>query len=158
MSSLTGIVKNPVLIAAFFGWFIAQLLKIPIGRYIDKRWNWKRGLSSGGMPSSHTAAVCAGATVIGMFQGFDSMIFGIAALFCVVVMYDATGVRRATGKHAEILNEIISAFQTDEDLPEEKLKEWIGHTPFEVFVGFWLGILVGFVVAHVSVYLMIKVI
>ena len=152
MSSVTGIFRNPVLIAAFFGWFMAQLLKIPIGRYIDKKWNWKRGLSSGGMPSSHTSAVSAAGTVVGMIHGFDTPLFATIALFCVVVMYDATGVRQAAGKHAKILNEIIAAFQTNEDLPEEKLKEWIGHTAFEVFVGFWLGVLIGFVTAYLSVY------
>lgn len=104
------------------------------------------------MPSSHTAAAWASATTIGMFHGFDGPIFAVAALFAVIVMYDATGVRRAAGHHAKILNEFIELFKEDRELTHEKLKEWIGHTPLEVFFGFWLGVIVGSVTSYLTVY------
>ncbi len=152
MSSILGIFRNPALIAAFFGWLIAQLLKIPIGYYLTRQWQWKRALSSGGMPSSHTASIIAAAITIGFFQGFDSAVFAAIAVMAVIVMYDATGVRRAAGKHAKILNELMELFKGNGELTDEKLKEWIGHTPVEVFVGAWLGVLVGVIVSNVTVW------
>lgn len=149
MSSFLAIFKNPALIAAFFGWLSAQLLKVPIGYYVTKKWKWRRALNSGGMPSSHTASVVAAAVTIGYFQGFDSATFASIAILAIIVMYDATGVRRAAGKHAKVLNELIQLFKGETELTDEKLKEWIGHTPIEVFVGAWLGILVGVIVINV---------
>ncbi len=151
MSNLWGIFANIAIRAAFFGWLIAQGLKIPINKYIDGTINWKRTLSSGGMPSSHTSAIVATATSVGMVQGFDSPTFAVAAVMAIVVMYDAAGVRRAAGKHAVVLNEIIALLRGEDDLNDEKLKEWIGHSPLEVFIGLWLGILVGIAVTLISV-------
>lgn len=150
MNSLLGIFRNTAIIAAFFGWLTAQILKVPIGYYLDGVFDWKRCAASGGMPSSHSAAVCAAATTIGMLEGFNTSIFAVCAVLSAIVMYDAAGVRRAAGKHAKVLNEIVKIFRENKELTDEKLKEWIGHTPFEVFIGAWLGILVGFVVTTIA--------
>ena len=151
LHDLAGIFSNVVLLCAFLGWLFAQLLKVPIYYFVDGKIEWKRALSSGGMPSSHTSAFCAATTCIGMREGFHSSLFGLALVMCVVVMYDATGVRRAAGKHAAILNEIVEFMRGEVELTDEKLKEWIGHTPLEVFVGAWLGIIIGMVVTLLSV-------
>ncbi|MFM7909339.1 MAG: divergent PAP2 family protein, partial [Microcystis sp.] len=98
-------------------------------------------VSSGGMPSAHSALVGALATGVGLQMGWSSAEFAIAALFAVIVMYDAAGVRQAAGKQARILNQIIDEmFQEGKEFNEERLKELIGHTPFQVLVGLSLGI------------------
>lgn len=150
LNSLLGIIYNIPLRAAFFGWFIAQLLKVPIYYYVDGVLDWKRFFGSGGMPSSHSSSIIAATTSIGMSAGFDSSVFAIALVISVIVMYDAAGVRRAAGKHAAVLNEILEMFNKDEEITDEKLKELIGHTPVEVFVGAWLGVLVGVIVTLAS--------
>lgn len=150
MNAFFGIFLNVGLRCAFFGWLVAQLLKIPIYYVTDGKIEWKRALSSGGMPSSHSASVVAVTTSIGLTEGFASSIFALALVFSIVVMYDATGVRRAAGKHAAILNDIMDMFRGEAELTDERLKEWIGHTPFEVFIGAWLGIIVGIIVTLIS--------
>lgn len=146
LRNVWGIFQNLPIRAAFFGWLIASLIKVPINYYLDGKINFKKAFSSGGMPSSHSAAICAATTTIGMVEGFNSSIFGLAIVISAVVMYDAAGVRRATGKHAVILNSIVSIVSMlsgTEEFTDEKLKELIGHTPYEVILGAWLGIAVG---------------
>jgi acid phosphatase family membrane protein YuiD len=106
---------------------------------VNKRINLRRLLGAGGMPSSHSAVVTSLATLIGYYEGLDSAIFALSVIFALVVMYDATGVRRAAGKQARILNQIINSKEVKVNVPE-KLVELLGHTPFEVFVGFIIGI------------------
>lgn len=112
---------------------------------------WKRALSSGGMPSSHSASICATTVSIGMIEGFHSSVFALAAVMSAVVMFDAAGVRRATGKHAALLNEIVDILRGQKELTDARLKEWIGHTPFEVFVGTWIGLITGIVTTLIFV-------
>lgn len=139
---LTG---NLILNMAIIAWAMAQILKLIITRITEKRWDWKHILSSGGMPSSHSAAVCACAASVGYLYGLSTPLFAIAAVMAVVVMYDAANVRRETGKQSMILNQMLE--QWNEMRPEERfditLKELVGHTPLQVLMGSLLGAAVG---------------
>ena len=120
-------------------WLIIQLWKFVFDIIKNKKVNLKRLIGAGGMPSSHSAVVSSLATLIGKSEGVGSPIFALSCIFALVVMYDATGVRRAAGKQARILNQIINSKEVKVNVTE-KLVEFLGHTPFEVFVGFILGI------------------
>jgi acid phosphatase family membrane protein YuiD len=131
-----------ILLAAFLGWFFAQILKVIIPMLRFRQINFKRFVESGGMPSSHTSMAVALCCSIAKYEGFNSTYFAIAAVFTSIVMYDASGVRRAAGRQAAIINQIIK------DIYHHKykgslLKELIGHTPLEVWAGFLLGVIVG---------------
>ena len=131
---------NQVLVSAVMGWVVAQFLKTLIDFALNKSFNAERLVGSGGMPSSHSSLVMALTTSVGKYNGFDSALFAISLIFSFVVMYDAAGIRRAAGKQAEIINYMIEHHK----LPElQKVKELLGHTPLEVFVGAILGIVVG---------------
>ncbi|KQC07657.1 MAG: acid phosphatase [Candidatus Cloacimonas sp. SDB] len=123
---------------------IAQALKVIIGLFTEKKINFRRFLDTGNMPSSHTASVVSLATAVGMETGMQSPLFAVSVVFAVVVMYDATGVRRAAGKQAALLNKIVDNIKRKEGqaLLEENLKELLGHTPMEVFWGALLGFFV----------------
>ena len=124
---------------------VAQLLKF-IGHFIKtKKVNFQVLATTGGMPSSHTAGVISLSTTVGFICGFDSVEFAIAIGYSLVVMYDAAGLRRATGKIAACLNKIRDDFYANGQMPAERLKELLGHTPFEVFVGALLGIYIAYV-------------
>lgn len=141
---IQGIFENHIIKIAFWAWFIAQCLKIP-GDIIthNGKLDIKRVISSGGMPSSHSALVVAVATGIGRSMGWNSSTFALAAVMAVIVMYDAAGVRRAAGKQAEIINLMIDDIYKGEKVSENRLKELIGHSPFEVMMGAILGIAIG---------------
>ena len=102
---------------------------------------------SGGMPSSHSSTTCALMMMIGFSEGFDSAVFALAFAFSAIVMYDAAGVRRSTGKNAAVLNRLIDRLYTDGSFDEEHLKELVGHTPVQVLAGALLGILIGTLMA-----------
>jgi hypothetical protein len=135
------IFDNRVLVVALVSWTIAQVAKVVIDISINKKFDLKRFVGSGGMPSSHSAFVMALSTGIGRLQGWDSPLFAIAISYAFVVMYDAAGVRRAAGKQAEIINIIVMDVIEHKGLKEERLKELIGHTPIEVIAGGILGII-----------------
>ena len=123
---------------------VAQLLKF-IGHLIKTRKvDFQVLATTGGMPSSHTAGVVSLSTTVGIICGFDSIEFAIAIGYALVVMYDAAGLRRSTGKIAACLNKIRDDFYANGQVPNERLKELLGHTPFEVFVGALLGIYMAF--------------
>ena len=145
MDFIIQISQNTVLIAAVMGWFIAQVLKTIIHLIITKKLVWERMVGSGGMPSSHAATVCALATAAGFEYGGDSFPFAIAVIMAIIVMHDARGVRWETGIQARILNEMMETFRAmgRKMTAEEKLKEFVGHTPLQVLVGAILGILIG---------------
>jgi len=128
-----------VLINSVIAWAIAQVSKTIIFGIKEKRINFKRLVETGGMPSSHTAFVTSLATGIGLVEGFNSTIFALATAFALVVMYDAAGVRRAAGKQARVLNMIVRDLNKKE-LHIERLRELLGHTPFEVLIGAAVGI------------------
>lgn len=120
-------------------WFVVQLLKVLFELIKYKKLNIKRMVGSGGMPSSHSALVCSLATTIGITEGINSPMFAITVALAAIVMYDASGVRRAAGKQAKILNQIIESEGKNINV-QEKLIELLGHTPLEVYVGAAIGI------------------
>jgi acid phosphatase family membrane protein YuiD len=126
-------------------WLIAQVIKVIEDSARHRRLDLRRLASAGGMPSSHTALVVSLTTVIGSKRGINSPEFALSAIFSVVVMYDATGVRRAAGRQAAVLNRIIDDLFHQEGIKEERLRELIGHTPVEVIAGGLLGFLVAVV-------------
>jgi len=123
--------------------FIAQIFKIIIYGWKNKRFDFRRLVGAGGMPSSHAAFTVALTTQLGKDVGVDGPVFAIALVFTMVVLYDAAGVRRAAGKQAAILNTIMEEVMAHKKIEEARLKELLGHTPFEVLVGVVLGFLVG---------------
>lgn len=134
------ILYNTPFWAAISAWAIAQCTKIVLTFITEKRFDASRIVGTGGMPSSHSALVMAMTFSVGKYYGFDSPLFSIALISAFVVMYDAAGIRRAAGKQAEIINILI----VEHKVPSvEKVKELLGHTPLEVFVGGVLGITVG---------------
>lgn len=135
------ITDNRVLMASFLAWALAQLLKIVSWAVTRGKLNFRRLVEPGGMPSSHSAFVTSLATGIGLTEGFESTIFALAAVFALIVMYDAAGVRRAAGKQARVLNAIIEDLNRRE-LHPERLRELLGHTPVEVVAGALLGVLI----------------
>ena len=126
-------------------WVGIQTFKVIYDLYTTKKFNFKRILGAGGMPSSHSAVVTSIATLIGKYQGVDSAIFGLALMFAFVVMYDACGVRRAAGKQAKVLNEIVNTPGLTGVEIQGKLQEALGHTPVQVFVGALIGIIAGLI-------------
>ena len=143
MDFLYALIHNTLFMSAVTGWFVAQILKTAIHMYFFG-FNAERLVGSGGMPSSHSATVCALATAAGYQYGGGSFQFAITAIFAIVVVYDAIGVRRETGLQAQVINEMMDFFKTmgQPVSYEEKLKEFVGHTPMQVLVGAILGILI----------------
>ena len=133
------------LIVTFGTWFFIQLFKLIYDLVTTKKFNFKRILGAGGMPSSHSAVVVALCTMVGKEYGINSAIFGIAVIFAFVVMYDAAGVRRAAGKQAKLLNRIVQTPGLTNVEVTEKLQEVLGHTPIQVFVGALIGFIVGMI-------------
>ena len=126
-------------------WFSVQVFKLVSDAVVNRKINFKRFVETGGMPSSHSAVVTSLMTAVGLSEGFDSPIFAVAFVFSFIVMYDAAGVRLAAGKQARILNQLINSNQVKVDT-NEKLKELLGHTPIQVFVGAIYGIVVGYLI------------
>ena len=146
MNFFSQLAQNKVLISAGSGWIIAQILKTIIHTYFTKSFVAERLVGGGGMPSSHSATVCALATATALQYGVSSFEFAVTAVFALVVMYDAIGVRQESGKQAKVLNDMIELFfHMGKDLAIEKqLKEFIGHTPLQVLMGAILGIATAF--------------
>ena len=138
--------QSRAFVAVFFSWFIAQLIKVVIGRMREKRYNLRWMIKTGGMPSAHSATVSSLATATGLYYGFNSLPFLIVLIFTIITMFDAAGVRRNVGRQAILLNKILDEFQEKGQVAEQKVKELLGHTPVEVFAGAFLGILVAYIV------------
>ncbi len=148
MGVVLDILGNRVIQAAALAWAVAQALKVVLTLAISKRFDRSRVLGSGGMPSSHSSMVCAMLMVIGFREGFSSSIFALAFCFAGVVMYDAAGVRRSTGRNAAVINHLMDALSGNGyALDGERLKELVGHTPIQVMAGALLGILIGTLMA-----------
>jgi uncharacterized protein len=141
---LSDLGNNMVLIVSAATWVITQILKVVVILVQEKRLAWNYFVTSGGMPSSHTATVCALATSIAMTLGVGSIFFSIAVVLAVIVMYDAAGVRQYVGKHSVVLNQIVKEFKfkSTKINGEQIFREFVGHTPFQVFIGALLGILI----------------
>ncbi|RJR20815.1 MAG: divergent PAP2 family protein [Desulfobacteraceae bacterium] len=132
------------LLKPLMAWFIAQVLKIIIEAFKNKKINFKRITGAGGMPSSHAALTVALTTALWKDFGISNPLVAVAIVFTLVVLYDATGVRRASGKQAAVLNLIIDELMQHKSLTDKRLKELLGHTPLQVLAGILLGFLVGF--------------
>ena len=142
---LKSLVLNFSLIAALSAVGINQLLKLIVYWIREKKLKLIHLTEAGGMPSAHSAMVCALSTTVGLQYGFGSPIFAVTTAFSLIVMYDAMGVRRATGKQSVILNKILQDTYKGEEISEEKLSELMGHSPIEVFFGAILGIVIALI-------------
>lgn len=151
------IFQNIPLLAALLGILLAQFIKIPVTYFFTRKLDWTLMTSTGSMPSSHSAAVTSLTTAIAFESGLDSPLFAVSAIFAVIVMFDATGIRYQAGKQAVIINQMRIDFQTfveeakgwqkkDEEQKIEELKTLLGHKPSEVFVGALLGIFISIVI------------
>ena len=142
INSLYELFSNRILLNSILAWFIAQTLKVILHSIADKKFDINLIHESGGMPSSHSAIVCALSVGIGLEFGFNSAFFAIAGVFAMVVMYDAMGVRRSAGEQSKVLNKLIDMMNISDEM-QTTLKEVTGHTPIEVLAGAVIGILVG---------------
>ena len=142
MQMMSVIASNPLLNIAVISWFVAQVIKTALNWAANGHLDLERLTGSGGMPSSHSATVCALTTASGLKYGVGSFEFAISFVVAMVVMYDAMGVRRETGKQAQLLNSVFfeNILNLDGVLRQEKLKEYVGHTPLQVVAGAVLGI------------------
>lgn len=142
------ILSNQVLVSAVAGWIVAQVLKTMLDFALNRTINWERMVGSGGMPSSHSATVCGLTTAAALRYGVSSFEFAVCFVLSMVVMYDATGVRHETGKQAKLLNSILSEnpLKLNAEVLQEKLKEYVGHTPLQVVAGAILGICLALVI------------
>ncbi|MFH2102602.1 MAG: divergent PAP2 family protein [Chloroflexota bacterium] len=140
--NLDNIANNHALWSAIIAWTIAQSLKIPLDYLGTRSWNWALLFSAGGMPSSHSALLVATTHAIGLYHGFDTPLFALAFAISMVVVYDATGVRRQAGIQAQKINVIIDELLRGHPVSEKTLREVIGHTPLEALGGIFLGLLV----------------
>ncbi len=146
MEYLVQLSENKILISSVLAWALAQILKTLINFLTTKEFNPERLFGSGGMPSSHSATVCSLVTAVGLRYGMAGYEFAMAAVFAIIVMYDAMNVRHEAGKHAKWINIITTTLKPD--IPfESKFKEYLGHTPLQVFMGALLGIAVAFALA-----------
>ena len=150
LENLKAFFSNYLLMSAIVAWLIAQIVKIFTGVYRDRHVNLSVLLfSTGGMPSSHSASVLGLTTAAALKEGFGSTAFAICAILSIIVLIDAIGVRYETGKQSKMLNKIVKEMFTDTENAETHFKEFIGHTPLQVFVGAVLGIVVGVVMFFV---------
>lgn len=149
MEIINDLMRNKVLIVACLGYLISGILKVFIDGIVYKRFSIKSLIRSGGMPSSHTATVVSLAVSLGLYEGFSSYSFATATILAIIVIHDAVGVRRETGRQAEILNKMMFESDAFNDIEFDKhLKEFVGHTPTQVFFGAIVGILVGIIFSY----------
>ena len=140
--NLGALLENRVLIVMFTAWLLAQVIKIPLEYLYTRRWNWALLLSVGGMPSSHSALLSSATLAIGLYYGFDDPLFALGVAITMVVTYDAAGVRRQAGIHAQRINVIFDELLRGHLFDQSELREVLGHTPLEVTGGVLLGIVV----------------
>ncbi|MDP8258299.1 MAG: divergent PAP2 family protein [Candidatus Aadella gelida] len=143
-------ISNKIAITTFSAWFIAQVIKVIRGIIVEKKFNFKWFVGTGGMPSSHAAGVVALTTGVGLNEGVHTALFVITLMFTIIVICDAQGVRRSTGQQAEILNTIMEDIYWKKRIQEDKLKELIGHTPTEVLMGIIVGLIVAFGIHYIG--------
>jgi len=142
----TEVIKNKIFMTTLSAWAVAQTIKVSLGVIRKKRFDFRWFVGTGGMPSSHVAGASCLATATGLKYGFESVYFALAASFALVVMFDAQGVRRATGRQAYILNKIMDDIYWQGKTKESRLRELIGHTPIEVIAGCLIGIAIAYII------------
>ncbi|MBN3033256.1 MAG: divergent PAP2 family protein [Candidatus Saganbacteria bacterium] len=143
------LLSNFTFVAVAISWFLAQSIKVALYRWHEGHWNFWHFFEAGGMPSAHSASVTALTLGSALTQGWGSPLFTIALVFALIVMYDATGVRRAAGKQAEILNKIVDDIYANGKVRIEKLREILGHDPIEVFAGATLAVIITLITHYV---------
>ncbi len=141
--------KNEIFIITILTWAIAQFTKVIIGMVKETKFNFKWFVGTGGMPSSHCAGVSALATSVGMRLGYDTGIFAVSLMLAIITIFDARGVRRSTGRQAEILNKMFEDYYFKKPIKEDRLIELIGHTPVQVFAGVALGIICAYILCNI---------
>ena len=146
MNNILGFIQNKYIYIPFFLWFAIQTFKVIYDLVTTKKFNFKRIMGAGGMPSSHSGVVISLTTMIGKNVGINSPLFAVALIFSFIVMYDAAGVRRAAGKQAKLLNKIVETPGLTSLQVSERLVEVLGHTPVQVIVGAAIGVIVGLLV------------
>ena len=146
MGVLGEVIKNKYIVVPMLLWFGIQVFKVIYDLITTKKFNFKRIMGAGGMPSSHSAVVVGLATLTGTYEGVNTPIFAVALIFSFIVMYDAAGVRRAAGKQAKLLNQIVETPGLSGIQVSEKLVEVLGHTPIQVIVGAIIGVIAGLIV------------
>ena len=139
---LGAIFQNHVLITMLTAWLLAQIIKIPLDYLYSRRWNWALLLSVGGMPSSHSSLLTSATFAIGLYHGFDNPLFALGVAITMVVTYDAAGVRRQAGIHAQRINVLFDELLRGQPVDQNELREVLGHTPLEVAGGVLFGIVV----------------
>ena len=140
--------QNKILLCAVVSWLAAQVIKVLINLFVERKLDWSRLIGMGGMPSSHTACVFSMCLMAGVQEGFASAYFAIAFVLAAVVIYDAMGVRAETGKQGAVLNQLLREILIEgKPITENELKELVGHTPLEVLGGLILGIIVVLIMA-----------
>jgi acid phosphatase family membrane protein YuiD len=139
---LGALFQNRVLITMMTAWLLAQVIKIPLDYLYTRRWNWALLLSVGGMPSSHSSLLTSATVAIGLYHGFDNPLFALGVAITMVVTYDAAGVRRQAGIHAQRINMLVDEVLRGHMFDQSELREVLGHTPLEVTGGVLFGIVV----------------
>ena len=145
MNNFMGLIQNKYIYVPFLLWFGIQLFKLLYDLVTTKKFNFRRIMGAGGMPSSHSAVVAGLATLVGKYEGVGSSIFAVAFIMAFIVMYDACGVRRAAGKQAALLNKLVETPGLTGVQVSEKLVEVLGHTPIQVIVGALIGVIAGLI-------------
>jgi len=140
--NLGALFQNKVLIAGLVAWLLAQIIKLPLDYFRTGRWNWALMLTTGGMPSSHSALMTGTVFGIGLYNGFDNPLFALGVAITMIVTYDAAGVRRQAGIHAQRINVIFEELLHGHPVSDKDLREVLGHTPLEVVGGILLGLIV----------------
>ena len=147
MPVVTAWFTNRIFLAWFIACLIAQLTKITLGTIRERRFDFRWLVGTGGMPSTHAAGVTALSTAVGIRVGVDSPLFAATLVFTVITLFDAQGVRRWSGRQAQILNKMLDDMYFKRRIQEERLKELLGHTPIQVLAGMGVGLLTGWIVA-----------
>lgn len=140
--SFEAFLQNRVLWTGLAAWFLAQALKIPLDYFRSREWNWASFFAAGGMPSSHSALITSTALAIGLYHGFDNPVFALGVAIAMIVVYDATGVRRQAGMQAQKINVLVAELLKGHPISQQELREVIGHTPLEALGGVLLGLAV----------------
>ena len=140
--NLLDVFQNKPLVAGMLAWALAQIIKIPLDYFTTRRWNWVLFFTTGGMPSSHSSLMTATTLAIGLYHGFANPIFALGVAITMIVVYDAAGVRRQAGIHAQRINVLFDELLRGHIFNERDLREVLGHTPLEVIGGILLGLAV----------------
>lgn len=143
--NLSNVLQNHVLLTGLASWILAQVLKIPIDLFQSRHWNWALFFAAGGMPSSHSALVTSTAAAVGLHYGFDNPVFAVATALAMIVVYDATGIRRQAGMQAQKINILVEELLKGHPVSQEHLREVLGHTPLEAIGGMLLGLVMAIV-------------